>query len=254
MTITHYLIQKAYFGMDDDYETHDQGQLILSGKNQYFIEFFTSEEDAIKAEHAAFNFSAATLRFSEHELNSTIIDCLKSKYKDIDKQWLSELIESKPGYEDLEQRVSEYMDVEYDVMFFNFEDIVQSAKERITEVTLSGIYKVGVIARIGEIIKLDGINAILELVDKEPGLKDVYPKLHEILTEFKVAAERVSRTKAQLNVNGTDYANIFRVADKVVVSQWCNAIRKPDNFRLEVMNYMIENPHTGLIQYLSAEK
>jgi hypothetical protein len=254
MEITHYLIQRAYFNGNDDFETYNQGKLIQSGKNQYFIEFFASQEAAITAEHIAFNYSALTLRITENELNSAIIDCLKKRYKDIDTQWLCELIESNSGYEDLEQQIIEYMEAVYEAKFFNYEDIVQSAREHIAEVTLSGVYKVGAIARIGEIIKLDGINAILELINKEPGSEDKYPMLHEILTDFKVAADRVSQTKAQLDVNGTEYAAIFRVADKGVVSQWCNAIRKPDNFRLEVMNYMIENPNTGLIKYLAIEK
>ena len=215
MEITYYLLQYNSLGsIDDDVELLNDGYLINTEKHSYYINFYCSQEDALAAQNKAHQYSSTCFRYQENELNSHIIDCLKNTYKDIDKQWLAELYEDTGGTENLEERVSEYMLAEYGDGFFNYDDIVEKAKEIITEKYLSEYYKVVPISKIGSSIKLTGIKMVLKLLTDEPGLKKTYPGLFDKLMDYEAAAEKTKATMSLLDVDGTDFANIYQVADK----------------------------------------
>ena len=249
MEVTHYLLQTNLVNSQKEIELYNHGYLVNADKKSYFISFHESAEDANTVLGKAIQYSASRFRYQEQELITAMLKLLPKKYPNIDGGWLAELYEYD-AFDDLEQVIIEYMVVEYEEGFFDFDSFLEDAKASISDKTILSLYKVCPIAQIGSDIKLSGINCLLDVLDRDPMLKQQYADLTIRLKDYKEAAERTKLTMNILGVEEKEFANLFLVADKTVVSKWCNAVRKADNFRLAVMDYLIEHPHSQIVDHL----
>ena len=131
----------------------------------------------------------------------------------------------------------------------DFSDIEELVNQKIIDDYVSGAYDVVPINRVGEIIRIDGIEALFSAIDSSHQSSNNKTILDE-LNALKNYAYNTRLTIEKLGVDQKEFARMFCVADKMTVSKWCNAARKPDDFRIKIMDYILNDDNDNIINFL----
>jgi DNA-binding transcriptional regulator YiaG len=230
-------------------ELMDDGYYFEAKNKGYYAEFFSDENEAFRECAKAEYFSSMSVRqqLPEESINQLMINALvghlKLRKRDVD------YLDSNDDSYNIETYIKEILESDLNNVMCDFSDIEELVNQKIIDDYVSGTYDVVPINRVGEIIRIDGIEALINAIDSSHQSSNKKTILDE-LNALKNYAYNTRLTIEKLGVDQKEFARMFCVADKMTVSKWCNAARKPDDFRIKIMDYILNDNNENIINFL----